>query len=57
VNELLGHIPLLAPNIEHSNEQHEAIIGAILIGDENRAAEAMAEHLDGSAALLRGFLG
>jgi GntR family transcriptional repressor for pyruvate dehydrogenase complex len=56
VNELLGHIPLLAPNIEHSNEQHEAIIGAILTGDENRAAEAMEEHLEGSAALLRGFL-
>jgi DNA-binding FadR family transcriptional regulator len=56
VNELLGHIPLLAPNIEHSNEQHEAIIGAILTGDENRAAEAMEEHLDGTAALLNGFL-
>jgi DNA-binding FadR family transcriptional regulator len=57
VNELLGQIPLLVPNIEHSNEQHEAIVGAILTGDENRAAEAMEEHLDGSAALLRGFLG
>jgi DNA-binding FadR family transcriptional regulator len=57
VNELLGHIPLLAPNIEHSNEQHEAIVAAILTGDETRAAEAMAEHLQGTAALLRGFLG
>ena len=56
VNELLGYIPLLAPNIEHSNDQHEAIVVAILTGDDNRAAEAMGEHLEGSAALLRGFL-
>lgn len=56
VNELLGHIPLLAPNIEHSNEQHETIVVAILTGDESRAAGAMIEHLEGSAALLRGFL-
>jgi GntR family transcriptional regulator, transcriptional repressor for pyruvate dehydrogenase complex len=56
LNDLLDRIPLLAPNIAHSNEQHEAIIVAILRGDEDRAAEAMREHLDGSAALLRGFL-
>lgn len=56
VNELLDGIPLLAPNIEHSNEQHEAIVVAILTGSPERAAAAMAEHLEGSAALLRGFL-
>jgi GntR family transcriptional regulator, transcriptional repressor for pyruvate dehydrogenase complex len=56
LNDLLDRIPLLAPNIAHSNEQHEAIIVAILRGDEDRAAEAMREHLDGSASLLRGFL-
>ncbi len=56
VNELLDHIPLLPPNIEHSNRQHEAIVVAILTGDVERAASAMEEHLAGSAALLRGFL-
>lgn len=56
VNQLLDNIPLLAPNIEHSNEQHEAIVVAILTGNPERAAEAMDEHLAGSAALLRGFL-
>ncbi|WP_213814243.1 FadR/GntR family transcriptional regulator [Glaciihabitans sp. dw_435] len=56
VNELLGSIPLLGPNIDHSNEQHEAIVVAILTGDSARAIEAMREHLEGSAALLRGFL-
>jgi DNA-binding FadR family transcriptional regulator len=56
VNRLLDNIPLLARNIAHSNEQHEAIIVAILTGNPDRAAEAMVEHLEGSGALLRGFL-
>jgi GntR family transcriptional repressor for pyruvate dehydrogenase complex len=56
VNELLERIPLLGRNIEHSNLQHEEIVVAILTGDAERAAQAMSEHLEGSAALLRGFL-
>jgi len=56
LNELLDGIPLLPRNIEHSNEQHEAIVVAILSGNSDRAAVAMIEHLQGSAALLRGFL-
>jgi DNA-binding FadR family transcriptional regulator len=57
INELLDSFPLLARNIEHSNRQHQAIVMAILAGDGQGAAEAMREHLDGSGALLRGFLG
>jgi DNA-binding FadR family transcriptional regulator len=56
INELLDSFPLLPRNIEHSNRQHEAIVLAILAGNEQGAAEAMREHLEGSAALLRGFL-
>jgi GntR family transcriptional repressor for pyruvate dehydrogenase complex len=56
VNEMLDCIPLLTPNIAHSNQQHEAIVIAVLTGDPERAAAAMREHLDGSAALLRAFL-
>ncbi|HEY9498988.1 MAG TPA: FCD domain-containing protein [Terrimesophilobacter sp.] len=56
VNQLLNNIPLLVPNIDHSNDQHEAIVVAILTGDKERAVEAMREHLEGSAALLHGFL-
>jgi GntR family transcriptional repressor for pyruvate dehydrogenase complex len=56
VNALLDRIPLLPLNIAHSNEQHEAVVAAILTGNRERAADAMAEHLDGSAVLLRGFL-
>ncbi|MBN9605047.1 MAG: FadR family transcriptional regulator [Actinomycetales bacterium] len=55
-NELLDTFPLLRRNLEHSNAQHERIVLAVLAGDEEGAATAMQEHLDGSAALLRGFL-
>lgn len=57
VNDLLDRIPLLPPNIEHSNAQHEGLVVAILTGDANAAAEAAREHIAGTAALLRGFLG
>jgi len=56
INALLDEIPLLAPNIAHSNDQHHAIVIAILAGQPDRAAEAMREHLAGTALLLRGFL-
>jgi DNA-binding FadR family transcriptional regulator len=56
LNELLDHIPLLARNIAHSDEQHEAIVMAILAGDGERAADEMTAHIWASAALLHGFL-
>ncbi len=56
VNALLDSIPMLAPNLSHSNEQHEAIVSAILDGRPDDAAAAMLEHVEGSSALLRGFL-
>jgi DNA-binding FadR family transcriptional regulator len=56
INELLDDIPLLEPNLAHSNEQHERIVTAILDGDADAARREMAEHLDGTASLLRGFL-
>ena len=56
LNEMLDHIPMVPRNIAHSDEQHEAIVIAILAGDGDRAAEVMAEHVWASAALLHGFL-
>lgn len=56
VNALLEEIPMLKPNLAHSDAQHEAIVAAILAGRPESAAEAMLEHIEGSAALLRGFL-
>lgn len=57
LNALLELIPLLPPNIEHSDQQHARVVAAILGGDPAAARREMAEHLDGTAALLRGFLG
>jgi DNA-binding FadR family transcriptional regulator len=56
VNALLDRIPLLPPNLAHSNEQHNLIVTHILTGDPEAARHAMAEHLAGTALLLRGFL-
>ncbi len=57
VNELLERIPVLARNIAHSDEQHERIVAAVLRGNADEAAAAMAEHLAGTESLLRGFVG
>jgi DNA-binding FadR family transcriptional regulator len=56
LNDLLNAIPVLQRNIDHTAGQHTAIVAAILAGEPERARRAVAEHLDGTAALLRGFL-
>jgi DNA-binding FadR family transcriptional regulator len=56
INDLLDQIPVLAPNIEHSRVQHRILVDAILAGEPLAARAAAEEHLDGTAALLRGFL-
>ncbi len=56
VNTWLDTFPLLPRNIEHSDDQHELIVTAILAGRPDAAEAAVLEHLAGSEALLRGFL-
>jgi DNA-binding FadR family transcriptional regulator len=56
LNDLLNAIPVLPRNIAHAARQHAAIVEAILAGDAARARREVAEHLEGTAALLRGFL-
>ncbi len=56
LDELLRAIPVLPANIAHSDVQHAAIVEAILGGQVDRARAEMEEHVDGTAALLRGFL-
>jgi DNA-binding FadR family transcriptional regulator len=56
LNDLLNAIPVLQHNIDHTAAQHTAIVEAILAGDPARAQRAVSEHLEGTAALLRGFL-
>jgi DNA-binding FadR family transcriptional regulator len=57
LNDLLNAIPVLKQNITHAAAQHAAIVDAILAGDPDGARTAVAEHLAGTGALLRGFLG
>jgi DNA-binding FadR family transcriptional regulator len=56
VNHFLDDIPLLPRNLAHSNDQHQAVVSAILAGRVDDATAEMEEHLAGSASLLRGFL-
>jgi len=56
VNELLDCIPLLPPNLAHSERQHALLVGALLDGDREAARSVARDHVDGTAALLRGFL-
>jgi GntR family transcriptional repressor for pyruvate dehydrogenase complex len=56
VVELLSAIPVLTPNIAHSDEQHAEIVEAVLVGDAVRAREVMEEHCDATSALLRALL-
>lgn len=57
LHELLIAIPVLPRNIAHSNDQHDAIIAAVLAGDPAGARAHMEEHCDATSALLRGLLG
>lgn len=56
LTELLRGIPVIPANIQHSDRQHAAIVAAILAGQPDLARTEMEEHIDGTAALLRGLL-
>ncbi len=57
LGDLLAAIPVLRTNIEHSHDQHDAIVAAILREDPDTARTAMEEHCDATSALLRGLIG
>ena len=57
LDRLLGAIPVIRRNLDHSDAQHTRIVEAILAGDPAGARTAMEEHCDGTAELLRGLLG
>jgi GntR family transcriptional regulator, transcriptional repressor for pyruvate dehydrogenase complex len=54
--ELLQAIPVLAPNIVHSDLQHAEIVDAVLTGDHQRARVVMEEHCQATSALIRALL-
>lgn len=56
LNDALDAMPMMPPNLSHSNEQHSEIVGAVLEGRPEAAARAMLEHAEGTEALLRAFV-
>lgn len=56
IHQLLAEIPFLKINIDHSEDEHRAIVAAILDGDAERARDIMSAHCDATAALLKGLL-
>lgn len=57
LHEMLLAIPVLEANIAHSDRQHAALLAAVLTGQPDRARKVMEEHVDDTAALLRGLVG
>ena len=56
ISALLDVIPLLGQNIANSDDQHAAVVAAVLAGRPTKARRAMTEHVEGTASLLRAFL-
>ncbi len=56
LHEMLSAIPVLEPNIAHSDSQHARITRAVLAGRADLARRVMWQHCDDTAALLRGLL-
>jgi GntR family transcriptional repressor for pyruvate dehydrogenase complex len=54
--DLLCGIPVLAPNIAHSDAQHAEIVEAVLTGDYLRAQSVMEDHCEATSALVRALL-
>jgi DNA-binding FadR family transcriptional regulator len=57
LSDLIGAIPLLKAAVEHSQEQHERIVTAVLAGAADEARDAMVDHVTATSTLLTGFLG
>lgn len=55
VHDLLAATPLIPTKLKHSNQQHQVIVDAIVKGDAEAAQLHMTDHLEGTAAMLRGF--
>jgi DNA-binding FadR family transcriptional regulator len=56
LDALLAAIPVFDRNIAHSDHQHAACVKAIVKGRPDVARAEMAEHVAGTAHLLRGLL-
>jgi GntR family transcriptional regulator, transcriptional repressor for pyruvate dehydrogenase complex len=57
VMDALLVVPRMEGSVEHSHEQHRAIVAAVAARDADGARAAMEEHLGGTAMILREILG
>lgn len=57
LHKLLDATPVIASKLRHSNVQHQAIVAAVIASKSETARRAMEDHLDATAALVRGFYG
>ncbi|MDX6200564.1 MAG: hypothetical protein QOE24_785 [Frankiales bacterium] len=55
VHDLLAATPLIPTKLQHSNQQHRLIVDAVVAGNPDAAQLYMADHLEATAAMLRGF--
>lgn len=57
LNEPLTQLlPRIEPGLQHANEQHAAIVQAILHGEPERAMRVMREHVEATSEIIRGYL-
>ena len=56
LNDLLSALPPLERPLTRANHQHGEMIAAVLAGNPRKARKVMEEHVEATAALLRGFL-
>lgn len=54
--QLMQVLPEIGPAMDHSNEQHEQIVAAILDADPETARRIMHEHVEATRELILGFL-
>lgn len=57
LHTMLMAIPVLPPNLNHSDRHHARIVRAVLRGEAELARSVMEQHCDDTAALLRGLFG
>ncbi|MDX6234610.1 MAG: GntR family transcriptional regulator, transcriptional repressor for pyruvate dehydrogenase complex [Nocardioidaceae bacterium] len=53
---LLQIVPVMGPALDHSNQQHAAVVDAIISNDVEGARQIMSEHVGATSALIRTFL-
>jgi DNA-binding FadR family transcriptional regulator len=57
LSDLLGAFPIVEASLRHSDQQHHAIVRAILRRQPTVARQQMEAHVDATANLIRGLVG